>query len=108
VLLAWADDPWKALYVVIFYIALQNVEGVVITPMIQRRTASLPPALLISTQLFMAAFFGSFGLLLAEPLGALGIVLVKMLYVEDTLGDSVSAPLLSAESDGSIAGVAQS
>jgi predicted PurR-regulated permease PerM len=108
VLLAWADDPWKALYVVIFYIALQNVEGVVITPMIQRRTASLPPALLISTQLFMAAFFGSFGLLLAEPLGALGIVLVKMLYVEDTLGDSVSAPLLGAESESSIAGVAGS
>lgn len=90
VLLALADSPWKALYVLIFYIALQNVEGMFLTPMIQRRTASLPPALLIATQLFMAALFGSFGLLLAEPMGALGIVLVKMLYVEDALGEPVA------------------
>ena len=87
VLLALADDPWKALYVLIFYVGLQNVEGMFLTPMIQRRTASLPPALLITAQLFMAAFFGSLGLLLAAPLGALGIVLVKMLYVEGTLGE---------------------
>lgn len=87
VLLALADDPWKGLYVLIFYIVLQQVEGMLITPMIQRRTASLPPALLITTQLFMAAFFGSIGLLLAAPLGATGIVLVRMLYVEDTLGE---------------------
>lgn len=93
VLLALADDPWKALYVLILYIVLQNVEGMFLTPMIQRRTASLPPALLIITQLFMAAFFGSFGLLLAAPLGALGIVLVKMLYLEDQLGEQAEAPV---------------
>lgn len=105
VLLALADDPWKALYVLIFYIVLQNVEGMLITPMIQRQTASLPPALLMTTQLFMAAFFGAFGLLLAEPLCALGLVLVKMLYVEDTLNEPVSA--VAAGSDGPAASVAQ-
>jgi predicted PurR-regulated permease PerM len=107
VLLALADDPWKALYVLIFYIALQNVEGVIITPMIQRKTASLPPAILMATQLFMAMFFGLFGLFLAEPLAAVGIVLVRMLYVEDISGKATAVPTDDSESKPSTSAVTQ-
>jgi|GEM_PF-6399272 predicted PurR-regulated permease PerM len=37
---------------------------------------------------FFASTFGFLGLLLATPLTACGLVLVKMLYVEDVLGGS--------------------
>jgi len=34
-------------------------------------------------------FVGGFGLMLATPLVAMTLVLVKMLYVEDVLGETV-------------------
>lgn len=91
-LLAMAQGPMRTIYVLLLYLILQNVEGYLITPLVQRRAISLPPALLISTQILLALLLGLFGLLLAAPLTALGIVLVKMLYLEDTLGESVSIP----------------
>ncbi|MFR0309084.1 hypothetical protein ACLHZN_26155, partial [Escherichia coli] len=48
---------------------------------------SIPPALTIGVQLLFGLLAGTLGLLLATPLAALGMVLVRMLYVEDLLGD---------------------
>ncbi len=92
ILLALADSPVKALYVLLLYIVLQSAEGMLLTPLIQRKVVSLPPALLISSQLLMAALFGFWGLLLAAPTCALGLVLVKLLYIEDVLGEPVEIP----------------
>lgn len=91
-LLALAQDPIKALYVVILYIAVQAIESNLITPAIERRTVSLPPALTIAVQLVLSVFVGGLGLILATPLVAGGIVLVQMLYIEDILGERVQTP----------------
>jgi predicted PurR-regulated permease PerM len=85
VLLMLAKEPMVALYVVIFYSALQAFEGWFLTPMVQRQAVSLPPALLLFNQIILAAMLGFFGLLLAAPLTAAMKVIVEMLYVEDTL-----------------------
>jgi predicted PurR-regulated permease PerM len=60
--------------------------------MVQSRTAFLPPPLLLATQLFLAVVLGFYGLLLAAPLCALGLVLVQLLYLEDHLGEPVEIP----------------
>ena len=91
-LLALSIDPTKALYVVILFITVQAIESNLITPAIERRTVSLPPALTIAVQLVLSVFVGGLGLILATPLVALGIVLVQMLYVEDILGEKVRTP----------------
>jgi len=49
----------------------------------------IPPALTIGTVALMGVIFGVAGMLIAEPLLAAGLVAVKMLYVEDQIGDSV-------------------
>ncbi len=89
VLVAWATGPIKVLWVVVIYGAVQFLEGNFITPLIQQRAVSIPPALLLSVQMFMGVFFGALGVLVATPLAVVVIILVQMLYVEDVLGESV-------------------
>ncbi len=85
VLMALVEDPSKALYVVGLYVVIQVIEGNIVAPMIERRTVFLPPALTIFCQLLATLLFGFLGVLLASPLTAVLVVLVRMLYVEDVL-----------------------
>lgn len=88
-LLALMDDPVKAAYVLAVYSGVQFLEGNLITPLIQNRTVSLPPAMLLVAQLLMGILFGFLGVLLATPLAVTVMVLIQMLYVQDVLGRPV-------------------
>lgn len=87
-LLALLKGPQDVLYVGILYVAVQAVETYVVTPLIQQRAGNLPPALILLGQITMALLAGSLGVILATPLVALTLVWVRMLYVEDFLGDA--------------------
>ncbi len=89
ILIALSQSPAQALYVVILYLAVQNLDGFLISPLIQQRAVSVPPVLVIASQLLLAVLFGFLGLLLAVPLVAVVFVAVKMIYVEDILGRRV-------------------
>lgn len=89
VLVALAESPIKVIYVIIVYGAVQLLESYLITPLIQERAVSIPPALLITAQVLMGLLAGAIGVLLATPLAVATIVVVQMLYLEDVLGDSV-------------------
>lgn len=86
-LLALSNSPQQGLYVILLYAGIQIVETYFLTPMVQQRAVSLPPVLTISSQLILGLLFGFMGIAMAPPLAAMGMVLVQMLYVEDTLGD---------------------
>lgn len=88
-LLALLQGPTTALYVLIVYTIIQFVEGNILIPLVMQRAVSLPPALTIAAQVFMGTLTGPLGLLLATPLVAVAMVTIRMLYVEDTLGDEV-------------------
>jgi predicted PurR-regulated permease PerM len=92
VLIALADDPGKAAWVIALTIAAQNLEGYLITPLVQRRAVQMPPALTILSQVLMGLLLGPLGVILAAPLTAAALVVVKMLYVQDTLGTAVPVP----------------
>jgi len=87
VLIALLEGPQQALYVVLLYMGIQLVESNLLTPMVQKKMIEMPPALIISAQLLLGVFSGALGLILATPIIAMMIVLVKMLYVRDVLGD---------------------
>lgn len=89
ILIGLIQSPAKAVYVALLYIGIQMVESYLITPMIQKRTVSMPPALLISVQILVGVWLGLFGLFLATPLLVVVIVVLQMLYIEDVLGDKV-------------------
>jgi len=91
-LVALTQGPMTALYVAILYVAIQAIEGNLITPVVHRNVVHLPPVLILSVQGILATMIGFLGVLLAMPLVACGMVLVRMLYVEDVLGDSMDRP----------------
>jgi predicted PurR-regulated permease PerM len=87
ILIALGKSPESALHVALLFTAIQSIESVWITPMIQQKAIHLPPAFTIITQVIMGVAFGTIGLTVATPLVAAGIVMVKYLYVKDMLGD---------------------
>jgi predicted PurR-regulated permease PerM len=87
VLLALQEGPILAAQVLALYLAIQTLESYVLTPYIERKTVALPPALTLIVQVALGVLVGSLGLILAAPLVAASMVLVRMLYVEDVLGD---------------------
>lgn len=92
VLIAFAQSPADALYTLLLFVFIQNLEGYVLTPMLQRRAVSIPPALGILAIVGLGSLFGLYGVLLATPLLLVVMILVRMLYVEDTLGDRAAGP----------------
>lgn len=86
-LLAFIDSPISALYVLGLYVGIQVVESNIVTPLIERETVELPPALTVVFQIVLGGMTGGMGLILATPLLAMIVVLVKMVYIEDILGD---------------------
>jgi predicted PurR-regulated permease PerM len=92
VAMGFLDSPQKALMVAIAYVGIQFAENHLLIPFLMRKGLDLPPVLTIVGQALMAFLFGFLGLLVAVPLIAAILVAVKMLYVEDVVGDDVQLP----------------
>lgn len=92
VAVAAADDLSLGVYVLVLYLVVQNLESYLILPLIQQRAVSLPPVLTLAALLAFGLLFGPIGVLLAEALAVTGLVLVKMLYVEEALGERTEVP----------------
>ena len=86
-LMALSQGPATAAWVLALYIALQLVESNIITPLVQQRQTSIPPALLLATQIVFGALLGFLGILVSTPLLAGGLVVIDELWVKDVLGD---------------------
>jgi predicted PurR-regulated permease PerM len=89
VLMGFLDGPEKALWVVVSYILIQQLESILLVPILMQEGVDLPPVLIILAQALMAIVFGFLGLLIAAPLLAVVVVAVKMVYVEGAVGDSL-------------------
>ena len=85
--MGFLDSPEKALWVTIAYVGVHFLEGHLLIPLLMKGGIDLPPALTIFSQALMAVLFGFLGLMCAVPLLAASTVAVKMLYVEDVVGD---------------------
>jgi predicted PurR-regulated permease PerM len=92
VLTALGDDGSLVYWVIGLYVLVQQVEGNIITPLIQRRAVSLPPVLTIFSLVAMGALFGPVGVLLATPITAVALVFVTQFYLRDTLHQNALMP----------------
>jgi predicted PurR-regulated permease PerM len=91
-LLALAVSPDMALYVVLLYIAVQQFEGAVLMPLVQQYAVDLPGVILLFSLIAFGAIFGVLGVVLAAPLAVVTYVLVKRLYVIETLNTPTPLP----------------
>jgi predicted PurR-regulated permease PerM len=84
-LLAFTQGPQTAVYALILYVAVQQIESNVLTPLIQRWAVELPPVLALLSIVAGGLLFGVLGVIFATPMAVVVMTLVKHLYVEDTL-----------------------
>ena len=91
-LLALLLGPQKALWVLLVYVAVQQLEGNIIQPLIQRKVVSLPPALTLFGMVAGGLLFGFLGLVLAAPAVVVAYVLLKRLYVVELLHTPTFVP----------------
>jgi predicted PurR-regulated permease PerM len=84
-LMAFTVDPATTISVALLYFAIQQVEGYVLMPLVQRWAVALPPALGAVSVVVFAVLFGLPGVFFAVPLTIVVMVLVQELYLEREL-----------------------
>ncbi|MFQ3536139.1 MAG: AI-2E family transporter [Aggregatilineales bacterium] len=82
------NSPEKVLLVVLVYLGIQFIVGQIVAPLLLGSEIKLPPAIILLSQIVFGIFFGFLGLLLSVPLAAIGVVLIREVYVRDVLGDT--------------------
>lgn len=92
ILSAFTIDMTTVLWVAGLYIVVQQIEGNIITPLVQRRAVDLPPAVTIFALVAMAGILGPLGLVLATPIAVILMVFITQLYVRDTLHEAAALP----------------
>ncbi len=85
ILVSFTEGPMLALYVLLLYVVVQQVESYVIMPLVQRWAVSLPPVLAVFSTIAAGILFGLPGAMLAVPLTVMIMGLVEMVYVESWL-----------------------
>jgi predicted PurR-regulated permease PerM len=68
------------------------VEAALVSPLVQQKVVSLPPAVSVFGVVAGGMLFGPVGLIFASPLLVVAMVLVKRLWVEEALGTPTHVP----------------
>ena len=87
VLIAFAQNPVDALYVLLLYWGVQQFENWALVPLIQSWSVHLPPVLAILALVIFGLLFGVPGIVVGAPLMIVAMILVQKLYIEGVLGD---------------------
>jgi predicted PurR-regulated permease PerM len=83
VLFAFTDSPGKALAVLIVYVAVQQVEGNLVIPLVMARTVRLHPAVIAIGVVVVGQLFGIVGLFVAVPIISTMVILTEELWVKE-------------------------
>jgi predicted PurR-regulated permease PerM len=81
--MAFVDSPHKALVVAIGYFVIQFVENHLLVPVLMKHGVNLPPAMTLGIQALMAVLFGFLGLLVAVPLLAAILTIVRTMNADE-------------------------
>ncbi|MDZ7798585.1 MAG: AI-2E family transporter [Patescibacteria group bacterium] len=92
VLIALTISPWKALFVIILYIIIQQLENNLLVPKIMQRTTGLNPIVIIIVMLLGARLMGILGVILAIPITIIGDEFIKDFYKEKKKKDESLEP----------------
>ena len=84
----WTTFFWAAAV----YVGVQQIEGNLVTPWVQKHIAGIPMALSLFAIVAFGILFGPLGIILATPLTMIVLVMVRSLYIRDLLGEEVELP----------------
>jgi len=89
-LFALGESPFKALCVIVLYIASQTIESYFLTPMVMRRQVKLHPIATILSIMAMGELFGIVGITVAVPVVASLQFLAEEIYLKELDEDEAS------------------
>jgi predicted PurR-regulated permease PerM len=81
-LIAFTEGPTTAVYVALLYLGVQQLEGSVLMPLVQRWAVALPPALGVLAVVIFGVLLGLPGAVFAVPMMVVTLALVRELYLE--------------------------
>jgi predicted PurR-regulated permease PerM len=98
--MAFVDSPHKALVVGIGYIVIQFLENHLLVPVLMKHGVNMPPAMTLGIQALMAVLFGFIGLLVAVPLLAAILTIVRTLNPKEMreISEITTSRLLAQQS----------
>lgn len=92
VLVAVTKGGDATLWTVLAYLAIHQIEGNLIAPLIQRRMVYIPPAVMLLGIVTILFLFGGVSVIFAGPIAVMVFIAIKKLYVRDSLGEPTLLP----------------
>lgn len=93
VLMGFVAGPQTALWVALLYLAVQQVEELLLLPLVQRWAVALPPVLGLVAALVFGVLFGPVGVVFATPLMVVAMIAVRVIYLEGVLHRHAGTPV---------------
>ena len=90
ILVALTKSPEAALWILGAYLVIHQIEGQLVTPLIQRRMISIPPAIMLLGVVSLTYLFGLIAVIFAAPIVVVIFAAVNLIYVRDTLGEKTA------------------
>ncbi len=90
ILVALTKSPEAALWTLLAYLAIHQIEGQLVSPLIQRHMVAIPPAVMLLGITAITYLFGLIALIFAAPIAVIIFAAVNLIYVRDTLGEKTA------------------
>lgn len=90
VLVALTKSPETALWTLLAYLVIHQIEGNLVAPLIQRRMVAIPPAVMLLGIVGISYLFGAIAIIFAAPMAVVIFAAVNLIYVRDTLHEKTA------------------
>jgi predicted PurR-regulated permease PerM len=90
VLVAITKSPETALWTVLAYLVIHQLEGQIVAPLIQRHMVAIPPAVMLLGIVAITYLFGAIAIIFAAPIAVVIFAAVNLIYVRDMLGEKTT------------------
>jgi predicted PurR-regulated permease PerM len=86
-LVALTKGSGTAVWTLVAYLIIHQIEGHIVTPLIQKRMVFIPPAVMLIGIAALTYLFGVVSIIFAAPITVVIFAAINLLYVRDTLGE---------------------
>ena len=90
ILVAITKSPQAALWTLLAYLVIHQIEGQIVSPLIQRHMVAIPPAVMLLGIAAITYLFGLVAIIFAAPIAVVLFAAINLLYVRDTLGEKTT------------------
>lgn len=90
ILVALSKSPEAALWTLLAYLVIHQVEGQIVSPLIQRHMVAIPPAVMLLGIVAITYLFGTIAIIFAAPIAVVIYAAVNLIYIRDMLGEKTA------------------